>query len=134
VTVTVVDAQPLIDAIKAAVTGVAYAEGKKPAVTAGLPYVVAWFDAGSVTNRSLRSRDGFELVGTFQCYGNSPESVRLAVRKVRAAVFGLFGATVAGRTVQMPEHLPGPPMDRDDDVDPPLWWQTDGWRFRAPPA
>ena len=126
----VVDPQPLIAAVKAAVAGVAYAEGKKPTVAAGAPYVVAWFDAGTVGNRSLRSRDGFSLVGTFNCYGSTPESVRIAVGKVRAGVMSLFGDVVAGRTVQMPEHLAGPPMQRDDDVAPPLWWQTDEWRFR----
>ncbi len=132
-TAPVVDAQPLIDAVKAAVTGIAYAEGKKPTVAAGLPYVVAWFDGGTVENRSLRSRDGFSLVATFHCYGSSPDAVRFAVRKVRAAVLSLFGDAVGGRTVLMPEHLPPPPMDRDDDLQPPLWWQADEWRLRTTP-
>ena len=130
-TAPVVDAGLLVAAIKTAMTGIAYGEAAKPTVTAGSPYVVAWFDSGTVGDRSLRSRDGFSLVATFQCYGSSPESVRIAVRKVRAAVFSLFGTTVGGRTVLMPESLASPPMQRDDDVQPPLWWQADEWRFRT---
>lgn len=132
-TVPVVDAQPFADAIKAALTiqSIAHAEGRKPAVADGLPYVVWWLDSGTVTNKSMRSRDGFELVAVFQSYGSSVDAVRIAVHKVRVAALSLFGATVAGRTVQMPEHIPPPPMARDDAVQPPLWWQADEWRFRA---
>lgn len=133
-TVAVINAQPFIDAIKAAVTGVAYAEGRKPTVAAGSPYVVAWFDSGSVTDISLAARDGFEIVATFECYGSAPDSVRFAVRKVRAAVFSLAGQTVGGRLLQMPENVASPSIQRDDDVQPPLWWQPDVWRFRTYPA
>jgi hypothetical protein len=69
-----------------------------------------------------------------QSYGSTPESVRIAVRQGRAAVFSLFGLTVGGRTVQMPSHTPPPPMQRDDDVQPPIWWQSDEWRIRTTPA
>ena len=130
-TAPVVDSQPLIDAIKAALTGIAYAEGQRPTVAAGLPYVVGWFDNGTVTDRTMQSRDGFELVAVFQCYGYSPDAVRFALHKVRTAVLGLHRAVVGGRTLLMPEHVPPPPMARDDDVSPPLWWQSDEWRFRS---
>ena len=130
-TAPVVDVQPLVAAVKAAVIGVSVGEGKKPTVAAGKPYVVVWFDAGAVDNRSLRSRDGLALTATFQCYGATPESVRVAVRRVREGVASLHRAVVEGRTLHLPEHLAGPPMQRDDDVQPPLWWQTDEWRFRT---
>ena len=131
-TAPVVDAQPLIDAIKTAVTaaGVAIAEGRKPTVVAGKPYIVAFFDAGSVEDRSLRSRDGWSMVGSFQCAGLIPESARFAARKLRAAVLGLHGQTFAGRTLQLPSHLGPLPMQRDDDADPPLFIQIDEWRLR----
>jgi hypothetical protein len=129
--VPVVDSSPLITAVKAAITGVALGEGKKPTVGPNLPYVVAWFDAGTVTNRSLRSRAGFEFTGVFQCYGTSPDSVRFAVRKVREGVAPLGGVTAGGRTLRVPSHSSTVPMDRDDDVQPPIWWQTDVWTFRT---
>jgi hypothetical protein len=133
VTIPVADAQPLYAALAAAITaqGIAYAEGKKPTVTAGSPYIVAWFDSGSVENRSLQSRDGWSTSVTLQSYGATPESVRVAVRKGRAAVLSLAGVTVGGRTVQMPSHSPPPPMSRDDDADPPIFWQSDEWRIRT---
>lgn len=133
-TTPVVDAQPLVDAITTAVAaqGLAVGDSEKPTVAAGWPYVIGWFDSGAVTDRSLRSRDGFSLTAPFQVYGFDPDSVRWAIRKLRVAVLGLHLAVVAGRTVQMPEHRAGPPMNRDDKADPgPLWWQFDEWRFRT---
>lgn len=134
--VAVVDAQPLVDAITEAITaqGLAVGDGEKPAAAVGRPYVVAWFDSGTVEDRSMRSRDGFSLVGSFQVYGFDPDSVRWAVGKLRAAVLGLHRASVTGRNVLMPEHLAGPPMSRDNAADPPLWWQVDEWRLRTSPA
>lgn len=131
-TVPVVSAQPLVEAIEAAITGqgLAFGNGEKPTVVAGRPYVVGWFDSGAVTDRTMRSRDGFALTGTFQVYGSDPDSVQWAVPKLRTAVLSLHGAIVAGRTVLMPSHLASPPMSRDDDADPPIWWQVDEWRFR----
>lgn len=128
----VVDAQPLADALAAAMTaeGIAYAEGRKPTVAAGRPYVVGWFDQGVIGDQTMRFRDGWSMVVVLQSYGLSPDSVRVAVRKARAAVLGLAGDAVAGRVVQMPTHQASPPMQRDDDVDPPLWWQADEWRIR----
>lgn len=132
VTAPTVDASPLIDAIKSAVTnaGLAIAEGKKPTVAAGRPYVVAFFDAGTVTDRTLRSRDGWQMYCSFQCAGLTPESARFAVRKLRDAVLALRGTVVAGRTVAMPVHEPALPMQRDDDADPVLFIQIDEWRIR----
>lgn len=132
-TVPVVDAQPLVDAITAAVTaqGVAIGDGEKPTVATGLPWVVAWAGGGLVDDRSMRFRDGFTLTVPFQVFGLDPDSVRWAVRKLRAALLGLHLTVVDGRTVQMPVNEPPPPMSRDDDADPPLWMQYDEWRFRT---
>ena len=135
-TVPVVDAQPFADAIKAALTAqdIAHAEGKKPAVAAGVPYIVWWLDPGTVTDRSLRSRDGFSLSLVLQHYGNSMDAVRIAVRRGRAAVFSLAGQTAGDRVFLMPSHGSPPPPDRDDKVSPPIWWQTDDWRLPTSPA
>jgi len=132
VTAPVVDAQPFADALKAALTatGIAHAEGRKPTVGAGLPYIVWWLDPGTVTDKTMQGRDGFELVVVFQSYGSSVDAVRFAVSRGRTAAMSLFGAAVGGRRVQMPENIPAPPMARDDDVSPPLWWQSDEWRYR----
>jgi hypothetical protein len=120
---TVVDPQPLVLAVKAAVeaAGVAFGDGAKPVVTGSRPWVVAWFDAGQVDDRSLRSRDGWSMVGTFHCLGLTPESARIAARALRGALLGLHLASVGGRTVQMPENVTSLPLQRNDDVNPPLF-------------
>lgn len=131
-TAPIVDAQPLIDAIEAAVVaqGVAIGNGEKPDVADGDPYIVHWAGSGAVDDRTMRSRDGFFLTVPFQVYGFDPDSIRWAVKKLRTAVLSLHRTTVDGRAVQMPSHVEPPPMSRDDDADPTLWWQYDEWRIR----
>lgn len=133
-TVPVVDAQPLVDAVRAAVAAqqVAVDVGQKPTVAAGKPWVVMWPDSGAVVDRSLRSRDGFTMRVSFQCFGLSPASALWAVRRVRVAVLGLAEQTVAGRIVRLPSLMESPPpLTRDDDVNPPIWMQYDEARFRT---
>ena len=129
-TVSVVDAQPVIDALKAALqtAGVALGDGVKPA-TASSRYIVAWFDAGTVTDSSLRSRDGFSLVGTFHCYGTTPEASRFANRALTAAVLALRGQAIGGRMVLAPEQLTALPLQRDDDLNPALFDAVSEWRI-----
>lgn len=130
-TAPVVDARPLIEAIEAAVEaqGLPIGNGRKPAASPGDAYVIGWFGSGTITDRSLRSRDGFSLPVTFQVYGFDPDSIQWAIPRLRTAVLGLHGAVAGGRKLLMPVHSPGPDMDRDDDVDPPIFWQVDEWRF-----
>lgn len=134
-TATVVDASPLIAELKNRVTsaGVAFGEARKPSVAAGRPYVVAFFDSGTIDNRSLSSRDGWSLYCSFQCAGLTPESTRFAVTKLRGAILSLHLAQVRGRTVLMPVHEFPAPMTRDDEADPPLFVQIDEWRIRTTP-
>jgi hypothetical protein len=133
VSFAVVDAQPFADAISTALTaqGIAHAEGRKPTVGPNLPYVVWWLDTGTITDRSLRSRDGFELVLVLQCYGFGPDAVRFAARNARTAVSALAGVSAGGRMLMVPEQSPSPPMSRDDKADPAIWWQSEEWRLRT---
>ena len=129
---------PLIAALKAAVeaggaSGVPFGDGKKPA-TATTRYIVAWFDGGRVEDRSLRSRDGWSAVGTFHCYGQTPDAARYANQKLTAAVLSLFGQAVGDRVLLMPEQVSTVPLQRDDDADPAMFDVISEWRFRASPA
>lgn len=134
-TAPVVNASPLIDAIKTAVTtaGVAFSEGRKPTVDAGKPWIVAFFDAGQVEDRTLLSRDGWSMIGSFQCAGLTPESARFAARKLRGALLGMRGQVFDGRALHLPSHLGPLPLQRDDDADPVVFIQIDEWRFRTTP-
>jgi hypothetical protein len=130
VTAPVVDSAPVVAAIKAAVTGVVFTDGSKPADVGSKPYIVAFFDAGTVENRSMASRDGWSMVGVFHCSGQSPDSARFAAKKLRVAILGLWGAGAGAHTFRLPEHLTGAPMSRDDDAQPALFVIVDEWRFR----
>ncbi|WP_143018732.1 hypothetical protein [Geodermatophilus sp. DSM 45219] len=130
------DAQPLINAVEAAVTshGFLIGDGEKPEDVTDRPYIVAWWDAGRITDRTLRSRDGFRVSAIFHSVGQSPEAVRIAVKALRTAILGLNGAQVGGWKVQTPSHHPAIPLARDDDKNPPIWTQADEWHFRLSPA
>lgn len=123
--------QPLWDAIRADITaaGVACAIGQKPS-TATTRWVVLWPDAGTVTDKSLKSRDGFDVLLALHAYGLSPEAAGFALRKARAAVQAQAGEVFDGRTAQPPVNELGRLLDRDDDADPPVFWHYDEWRFR----
>lgn len=137
-TVTVVNQQPLIDAIKAAVIagGVAFGDGAKPANVGNTPYIVAFFDAGAVESQSLKSRDGWSTTVAAHCSGLSPEAARIAVRRLKAAMLDLHGQVIDGRQVRVmsQDGWRPPPMQRDDDADPTLFIQYDEWRFYTSPV
>ena len=112
--------------------GIAFGHGKKPAVVTGHPWIVGFFDAGSIGDQSLVSRDGWSTVGTFHCAGLTPDSAFIAARKLREAALALAGQTVGGRVVQKPrQNIEPPPIHRDDDADPVIFVQYDEWRFRT---
>jgi hypothetical protein len=135
VTATVATAQPIIDALKTAVTtaGMTLGDGKKP-TDATTRYIVAWFDAGTVGDSSLLSRDGFSVVGTFHCYGQTPEAARGVYRVLTVAVLGLAGQTLGTRQVLMPEQLTALPLQRDDSLSPALFDAVCEWRIPTSPA
>jgi hypothetical protein len=135
VTAPVATVQPVIDALRTALAadGVAFGDGAKPK-TATTRYVVAWIDAGTVDDWSLLSRDGFSLVGTFHCYGETPEAARFANSKLTAAVLALAGQVLGGRMALMPENLTSLPLQRDDDLNPPLFDAVSEWRIRTTQA
>lgn len=126
-TAPAINITPLVEALAAAMTtaGVPFGDSNKPPNVGKKPYVVGYFDGGQVTDRSLRTRDGLSLGAVFHSYGLSPASVRGGRKALLAAVFGLAGQNIDGWTVHKPVHQVPVPMDRDDAVDPPLYWQTD---------
>jgi DNA-binding PucR family transcriptional regulator len=130
VTTPVASVQPFVDALKTALaaSSVALGDGVKPS-TATTRYIVAWFNAGTVTDSSLLSRDGFTVVGTFHCYGQTPEAARFAYRALTAAVLALAGQTLGDRMALMPEQLTALPLQRDDDLSPPLYDAVCEWRI-----
>lgn len=130
-TTPTVNAQPVIDAVRSAVTaaGVPFGDSKMPTRDGTKPWVVAWFDPGTVGARTMRGGDGWSTVGTFHCYGLTADSARIAARIVADAVRGLRGAPAAGRAITITEQLTSLPVSRDDAVNPPTYDAIVEWRL-----
>lgn len=135
--VTAVNINPLVAAIDAALTavGVPFGDSNRPAdVVADRPYVVGFFDGGRVWDKSMLSRDQVSLSAVFHSYALSPDAVRVGRAKTITAVFGLAGSIYGGWRVHLPVHTAALPIEREDKLSPPLYWQTDDFMFRLTPA
>lgn len=126
----------LTEAVKPALAaeGVPVGVGKQPALVGGKPFVVIWPDAGSRSAVTMKANDGLTETWLCHCYGLTPESAEVAVRKLTAAIYGLHRATVAGRVVQWPEQLSALPLSIDRDADPDLYDLAVEWRLRTSAA
>jgi len=65
-------------------------------------------------------------------FGLGPEQAEWVADRARATL--LAGISVTGRTVLGVEHEPSPPLSRDDDVQPPVFYLSETFRFRTTPA
>jgi hypothetical protein len=109
-------------------------EGPIPTARPGSGWVVLWADPGTPEGTlGDRHRD---LLLEFQAtaVGCTPEQCRWAVDKARTILLGTIPA-IAGRAVE-PLWQVGqpPPIQRDDDEQPPLFYQPVSYRLRSVPA
>lgn len=97
-------------------------DGVKPAsIPATGIYVVLYSDPGRSLRESLAdARTDFQHGFQVTCVAPTAEKCRWAGQRVRMALHGPL--TVVGRTAWRPEELGGPPIRRDDDVSPPLYF------------
>jgi hypothetical protein len=124
-----------MDAVVAALTasGLTVYVGGVPADASWSPpdkFAVLYPDAGMAVRESLADRRT-DFDSTFQvtCVGGSVERALWVADKVRVAL--AVPLTVAGRTSWRPEELGGPPVARDDDVTPPLWFLPVQYRLQS---
>lgn len=131
-TAPLIHAQPIVDAVLTAVRqqGVPIADGELPIREGTKPWVVAWFDAGTLGPNTLAAQDAWSVTMTAHCLGLSAEAARIAAAKLAVAVQSLYRTTVAGRVVQMPEQITAMPVSRDDGADPAEFDATVEWRLR----
>lgn len=64
--------------------------------------------------------------------GQGPEQAEWVADRARTALTAPLSVT--GRTWLGVAHEGGPPLSRDDDVHPPLFWLSETYRFRTGPA
>ena len=127
------DIKPHVDAITAALTGagLTVGDGGAPAsIPATGIYAVLYFDPGRSVSESLADqRTDFHLSFQVTLVGPTAEKVRWASQRLRDALHGPL--TVAGRNAWRPEEDGGPPVQRDDDVSPPLYYLPVQYRLQS---
>ena len=108
------------------------ATGKLPA----RPYVVLWSPPiPTASLDTLSGRSGwFEQIPQTTIVGDTPESVRIVSRRVRAALLDVT-PVVVGR-VSLPIRMDGDPLpiQPDNDVAPPVLWSAIRWLCSSTPA
>jgi hypothetical protein len=129
---------PHVDAVQAALEGASLTVylGGAPTAFGWVPpnvYVVLYPEPGSAVRESLADlRTDFTAVFQITCVGGSMERALWAADKARAALSAPL--TVAGRATWRPEDLGGPPVQRDDDTNPPSWFVPVRYRLMSIPA
>ncbi|MDX2749652.1 hypothetical protein PV413_03200 [Streptomyces scabiei] len=115
---------PHRDAVRAALEAAPLVVGLGRApdpVPADRMYVVLYFTPGQAVSESLAdARTDFDCMFQVTCVAPTEERCLWLADKVRRALHAPVAVT--GRTTWRPEDLGGPPMQRDDDVSPPLFY------------
>ena len=96
-------------------------------------YAILYPEPGEAVRESLADTRA-DFMATFQvtCVGASMERALWVADKVRQALNGSLA--VEGRTAWRPEDLGGPPVQRDDDTNPPSWFVPVQYRIKSIPA
>ncbi len=127
---------PHIVALQAAIEAAplpVYLGGAPAAAPLPASYVVLYPAGGAVSPASLADdRTTLDALVQITCVSSLPDGALGTADRVRAALAGPL--TVAGRATWRPEELGGPPLARDDDVTPPVYYVPVQYRLRSIPA
>ena len=130
---TVPDLKPHMDAVTAALLSVGLTVGQGGAPDpkpTNQRYAALYFDPGTVQRESLAdARTDFEVTFQVTCVGPTAEQCLWVAQKVRVALFPRLA--VAGRATWRAEDLGGPPVQRDDEVSPPLHFLPVQYRLKS---
>lgn len=131
-------ALPHVDAVTTALKGAGltvYLGGAPSSIvpTTAQPYVVLYPLPGRTVAASLAD-DRTRYVGVVQltCVGLTAEQALSVSDRATAALSAVL--PVAGRVAWKPESLDGQPVQRDDDVVPPVYYAVARWRLRSIPS
>ncbi|MEW2161444.1 hypothetical protein AB0912_00305 [Streptomyces sp. NPDC007084] len=129
------DVLPHLDAVQAALTGAGLTVyvGGTPTTSGWSPpdkFAVLYPDPG-VSVRSSLADDRSDFTATVQvtCVGSDVERALWVAGRVRRALAAELA--VEGRVSWRPEDLGGPPVQRDDDVTPPLFFVPVQYRLQS---
>lgn len=120
-------------AIETLLAGLTFHVSRAPSGTA-VPYVVLHPDQGAATTTSYGG-DSDWRPWTFQttCVGSTTEQAEWMAEKVEARLLDVAPA-VTGRTCSPIRKTTTVPVDRDEDVQPPVFLARDVWAFASIPA
>ncbi|MFE5514458.1 hypothetical protein ACFQ9J_28385 [Streptomyces sp. NPDC056529] len=126
-----------VDAVKAALTaaGLSVFVGGTPAGAWTPPdkFAVLHPDAGTAVRESLADeRTTLDCLMQITCVGGDVERALWVAGRVRRALAKPLA--VDGRVCWRPEDLGGPPVQRDDDITPPLYFVPVQYRICSAPA
>ncbi|NUS29816.1 MAG: hypothetical protein HOV92_37135 [Streptomyces sp.] len=136
---TVPEVLPHMDAVQAVLEGAGLTVflGGTPATTGWTPpdkSCVLYPDPGMAVRESLADeRTDFDSTMQITCIGADPVRALWVADKVRKALASTPLA-VEGRSCWPPEDLGGPPVSRDDDVTPPVYFVPVQYRICSTPA
>lgn len=125
---------PHVDAVRAALAeaGLTVYLGGAP-VTPAAKYAVLYPEPGQAVRESLAdARTDFTGVVTVTCVAATTEQALWVADKARGAL--AVPLVVEGRVAWRPEDLGGPPVARDDDVTPPLFFVPVQYRLQSIPS
>lgn len=124
---------PHVDAVRAALTAASLANCLGVAPDGVLPpYIALYPDPGRSVPGSLADPlSWFQGMVQLTCVGQSAEQALNYCDRARAALG--VPLVVDGRSGWRPEELGGPPVQRDDDVTPPLYYAAVQYRLRSTP-
>ncbi|MFD9124354.1 hypothetical protein [Kitasatospora sp. NPDC059571] len=127
---------PHVQAVEDVLTaaGLTVYQGGAPPGPAAPPatYVVLYPSPGTLESASLADdRTVLDTTVQLTCVGSTPQGAVGTADRAAAALSPPL--TVAGRACWRPERLGGPPLQRDDDLAPPLWYLPVQYRLRSLP-
>ncbi|MFD6025702.1 hypothetical protein [Streptomyces griseoluteus] len=129
---------PHVDAVQAALEAAdltVYVGGAPSATGWKAPdrYVVVYPEPGTAVRESLADdRSDFETTMTVTCVGSDWVRALWVADRVRKAL--AVPLVVEGRSCRRPEDRGGPPLARDDDVTPPVWYLPVQYWIGSTPA
>lgn len=132
------DVLPHLDAVQAALeaANLSVYVGGTPGDAGWAPpdkFAVLYPDPGMAARASLADeRTDFDSTMQITCVGSSVERALWVAGRVRQALAEPL--TVEGRSCWPPEDLGGPPVARDDDVTPPVFYVPVQYRICSTPA
>lgn len=135
-TATAIAVLPHIMAVRSALETaglVVYVGGAPAGIVLPKTYVVLYPDAGVASAASLADdRTRLDTLVQLTCVSTTWEGALGTADWARSALTGPL--TVPGRQSWRPQELGGPPVQRDDDVTPPVYYLPVQYRLRSTPA